>query len=101
MEDIVENEMTIEVTYVEVEGIKEAVAGFDVSHADGGYVLNFNLEKSGELVKSLAGKFIEQTPVNLMISEGVNSLSFSGAVINAMYGFKSFSIFVTDKPVSA
>jgi len=101
MEDVVENEMVVEVTYVEVEGVKEAVAGFDVSHADGGYILNFNLEKSGALVKNLSGKFIDQTKVSLIISEGSNTLTFNDAIINAMYGFKSFSIFVTEKPISA
>jgi hypothetical protein len=83
-------------------GITQVVLGFQTSIEENKYFLNFDLEESGPLVKYLANKFLDQAEdVEIKITEGENTLVWSGATIDSMFGFKSFSLRTKDKPLLA
>ena len=91
-------EQTIDLTYIEFNGVKEEAMGFNVNQDHGTYSLNFDLTKSGPLVRSLATAFIDQATVTITVTEGSNSMLWADCEINSMYGFRSFGTTTSTKP---
>ena len=92
------DEIVIEPTYVEAFGLREEVFGFTSSVTKEGYTLQIDLARTDEFVKKLADAFLNQVTVELKITEGPASMAWANVMVDAMYGFKSFSCSTVTKP---
>ena len=88
----------IELPKIVVDGTTAELMGFDSSLTNEGYIVNFNLVDTGDVVRNIAGKFLDQVTFDFVIEEGANSLAVTDANVIAMYGFKSFTIQTPNKP---
>jgi hypothetical protein len=88
-------------TYIESEGVRAEVLGFQTNvDGNGNYSLNFDLERTGPIIDKLVEKFLNQDDdVSVRLSEGENSIMYGDCRIDSMYGFKSFALTTTIKPV--
>ena len=89
----------IPVTYIEVDGVRAECGGFTAQRDGDKYMFDVTLVDNGPMVKSIAGAYLNEDAIDFVITEDTNTITVKGAEIIAMYGFKSFSLVTTNKPV--